>query len=263
LNEVLANRLIDRTKVARLLEAFRERPAVDRAALVDLLLKVSDLICEMPDITELDINPVLAGPDGLIAVDARIGIARRPSKDGPYDHMAIHPYPRHLVQMDHLADGSPLTIRPVRPEDAQSEQAFVRNLSPEARQMRFMGTMTELSPEMLARFTQIDYRREMAFVAITQEEGEPHQQGVARYVINPDNKSCEFAIVVSDEIQHQGIGTRLMKALMGAARDHGLSVIEGTVLKRNTKMLHLMTDLGFTITPQADDPDVVVVDRWL
>lgn len=263
LNELLAERLIKRTRVARLLDAFRDRPAVDRAAVIDVLLRVSDMVCELPQIVELDINPLVAGPGGVLAVDARVRLARQPAKDGPYDHVAIHPYPRHLVRQDYLSDGTALTIRPIRPEDAKSEAAFVRDLSPQAKRFRFMGTMNELSDEMLARFTQIDYRREMALVAVVGETGRGEQHGVARYVINPDDTSCEFAIVVSDRLQGQGIGTRLMKALFEAARDHGLTRIEGAVLRENTGMLHLMEELGFTITPDADDRDCVLVERWL
>jgi len=263
LNAVLAQRLIDRTRVARLLGAVRDRPAADRQAVTEVLLRVSDLVCEMPEIVELDINPLFAGPNGALAVDARIGIARPPAKDGPYDHVAIHPYPRQLVRQTHLSDGRPLTIRPIRPEDAESEQSFVRRLSPEARQFRFMGALSELSPEMLARFTQIDYRREMALVAIVGQGDAARQTGVARYVINPDDESCEFAIVVSDEVQHQGIGTRLMKALMEAARDHGLTEIQGTVLARNAPMLDLMSELGFTVSRDPDDREVVLVARPL
>ncbi len=263
LNEVLARRLIGRTKVSRLLDAFRERPAVDRDAVIDVLLRVSDIVCELPEITELDINPLFAGPRGVIAVDARIGIARPPAKDGAYDHVAIHPYPRHLVQRGYLSDGTPLTIRPIRPEDAESEATFVRELSPEAKRFRFMGAMSELSPEMLVRFTQIDYRREMALVAIIEPGGKTEQVGVARYAINPDSESCEFAVVVSDRVQNQGIGTRLMKALMDAARDHGLTRIEGQVLKINAPMLQLMAELGFSESNAPDDPDIVHVERWL
>ncbi len=263
LNAVLARRLINRTRVSRLLDAFRDRPAVDHDAVIDVLLRVSDMVCELPEITELDINPLFAGPDGVIAVDARIAIARPPAKDGPYDHVAIHPYPRHLVARHHLSDGTPLTIRPIRPEDAESEASFVRELSPEAKRFRFMGAMNELSPEMLVRFTQIDYRREMALVAMTDNCGSAQQVGVARYVINPDNTSCEFAIVVSDRVQHQGIGTRLMKALMEAARDHGLTRIEGTVLKNNAHMLELMDELGFSERLDPEDRGVMLVDRWL
>lgn len=263
LNAVLANRLIDRTRVSRLLDAFRDRHAVKREAVVDVLMRVSDMVCELPEIVELDLNPLFAGPDGVLSVDARIVIKRPPSKDGPYDHMAIHPYPRHLVKEAHLSDGQILTIRPIRPEDAEAERNFVRDLSPQAKRFRFMGTINELSAEMLARFTQIDYRTEMALVALVGEEGHQKQVGVARYAINPDRRSCEFAVVVNDKLQHQGIGTRLMKALMDAARDHGLVSIEGTVLRENSQMLHLMEELGFHSERSTEDREIVVVQREL
>jgi acetyltransferase len=259
LNDVLARRLIGKTKVSRLLNAFRERPAVDRAAVVDVLLRISDMICELPEIVEMDINPLFAGPDRVVAVDARIKIHRPPAKDGPYDHMAIHPYPRHLVSRERLDDGSQLLIRPIRPEDAESEAAFIRDLSPEAKRFRFMRALNSLTPEMLVRFTQIDYRREMALIAV--EEGKTARQiGVARYSINPDNESCEFAIVVSDKNQHQGVGTRLMKALIRSARDHGVARMEGTVLRANRPMLELMQELGFLQSPVADDPEIVHIE---
>ncbi|MCZ7676463.1 MAG: bifunctional acetate--CoA ligase family protein/GNAT family N-acetyltransferase [Roseovarius sp.] len=263
LNQVLADRLINRTRVARVLGAFRDRAAVDRAAVIEVLLRVSEMVCELPQVVELDINPLIAGPGGVLAVDARIRVARPPARDGIYDHVAIQPYPRHLVRNEHLTDGTALTIRPIRPEDAESEAAFVRDLSPEAKRFRFMGTVNELSDEMLARFTQIDYRREMALVAMVGSGPEAEQHGVARYVINPDNTSGEFAIVVSDKLQGQGIGTRLMKALFAAARDHGLGKIEGSVLRENVGMLRLMEELGFTITPDPDDRECVIVEHWL
>jgi acetyltransferase len=263
LNEVLVNRLIERTRVAGLLKAFRNRAPVDRTAMINVLLRVSDLVCEFPEIDELDVNPLIAGPDGVVAVDARIGVSRPPASLGRYEHMAITPYPRHLVQQDFLADGTPLTIRPIRPEDAESEQSFVRELSEEARHFRFLYALHELPPDMLARFTQLDYSREMALVAFTVEGGKPIQQGVARYVINPDGTSCEFAIVVSDKRRQQGIGTRLMQALIDAARDHRLTVMEGKVIAANRSMLQLMSDLGFTIEHSADEPDVRLVQRRL
>ncbi|MFN0263791.1 GNAT family N-acetyltransferase [Tepidamorphus sp. 3E244] len=263
LNTVLANRQIDRTRVARLLQAFRDRPAVDRQAIVEVLLRVSDLACQFPQIVELDINPLFAGPDGVLAVDARIRIARPNARAGRFDHVAIVPYPGHLVREDFLSDGTPVTIRPIRPEDADSEQAFVRGLSSEARQMRFMHAVTELTPEMLARFTQIDYSREMALIALVEEDDGPAQRGVARYTINQDRESCEFAIVVSDDMQNRGLGTRLMIALMDAARDQGLRAIEGTVLAKNGGMMQLMEGLGFATRHDPDDPDVMIVERAL
>ncbi|MGE3245664.1 MAG: GNAT family N-acetyltransferase, partial [Beijerinckiaceae bacterium] len=263
LNGVLARRLIDRTRVSRLLDAFRDRPAVDRAAIVDVLLRISDLVCELPQVVELDINPLIAGPEGAIAVDARISIARPPATLRRYDHIAVTPYPRHLATESVLADGTILTIRPIRPEDAESEQTFVRELSAEAKMFRFMHALNELTPEMLVRFTQIDYAREMALIAITQEAEGPVQQGVARYVINPDETSCEFAIVVSDKRRHQGIGTKLMQALIASAREHGLRVIEGSVLSQNHRMLQLMKDLGFSVAHSPEDRSLYKVERWL
>lgn len=263
LNEVLANRLIDRTRVSRLLEAVRDREAVDRAGVIEVLRRVSELVTELPEVRELDINPLFAGPRGVLAVDVRIMVKRPPAGEGPYEHLVIAPYPKHLVREYHLDDGRPLTIRPIRPEDAESEQAFVRDLSPEAKQFRFMGALNELSPAMLAQFTQIDYAREMALVAVTGEAGKLHQHGVARYYINDDDSSCEFAIVVSDKLQNQGIGTKLMKLLMQAARDHGLTSIEGSVLARNQPMLDLMKDLGFSVRTNAAENDIVLVERQL
>lgn len=264
LNEVLANRLINRTRVSRLLDAFRERDPADRQAVVDVLLRVSDMVCELPEVVELDINPLFAGPDGVLAVDARVVVARPPARDGRYDHVAIHPYPRHLIRSTHLTDGTPLVIRPIRPEDAGNTKTFVAELSDEAKMFRFMGAMNELSPEMLVQFTQIDYRREMALVAMAELEPEAWTQlGVCRYVINPDDKTCEFAIVVSDKVQHQGIGTKLMKALFDAARQHGLDIMEGTVLRNNAPMLKLMKELGFVQRMDPDDRELVIVERWL
>ncbi|MBT8412808.1 MAG: bifunctional acetate--CoA ligase family protein/GNAT family N-acetyltransferase [Boseongicola sp.] len=262
LTAVLARRLIDRTKVSRLLEGFRDLAPVDTSAVIDVLLHISDLVCEVPEITELDINPLFAGPSGTIAVDARIRIAQTPSNQNRYDHVAIHPYPRHLVSHHHLPDGTPLIIRPIRPEDAESEAAFVRNLSPEAKRFRFMGALRELTSQMLVQFTQIDYRTEMTLIAAI-EGNTPRQVGVARYAINPDKTSCEFAIVVSDDLQHQGIGTMLMQALMKTARDKGLTRIEGTVLRDNEDMLDLMRDLEFEQSTDLDTPDVIRVSRAL
>jgi len=263
LNEVLARRLIKRTRVSRLLEAFRDRAPVDHDAVVDVLMRVSDLVCELPEVVELDINPLFAGPGGVIAVDARVKIKRLPSRARRHDHMAIAPYPRHLVRKEFLTDGTPVTIRPIRPSDAESEQAFVRDLSPEAKRFRFLSALRELSPKMLAEFTQIDYSREMALIALAEDNGKLVQHGVARYAINGDGESCEFAIVVSDRIQKKGLGTLLMNALMDTAREYGLKSMEGTVLAENAGMLQLMRELGFSIRPSQYEMAVMEVERPL
>ena len=263
LNEMIIRDLIGRTRVSGLLGQFRNMPAVDGGALAATLLGVSAMVCELPHIRELDINPLIADPTGVIAVDARIVVGRPAGSTEPYSHMAIHPYPSHLVDRWYLHDGTPMVIRPIRPEDAKIEDDFVRNLSPRSKYFRFMRALQELTPEMLVRFTQIDYFREMAFIATTEVDGEEIQVGVGRYVTNPDGGSCEFAIVVGDDWRRKGIGSRIMTALMEVARSRGLRRMEGEILSENHDMLTLMKSLGFTMSPCEDDPTVQMATRPL
>jgi acetyltransferase len=263
LNPFIAHDMIERTQLARLLGPFRGQPAVDPRPIAEILSRVSDIVSELPEIVELDINPLLASAEGVLAVDARIVIARANLGARPYDHMAIHPYPASLVRRDQLADGTPIVIRPIRPEDAQIEQAFVRGLSDESRYFRFMQEITELTPEMLTRFTQLDYDREMAFIAIvTTNEGE-REIGVSRYVMQPDGTSAEFALVVADEWHEHGVGTRLMQALFDAARARGLATLDGEILRSNGPMLHLVTSLGFATNEREGDVNAVRVTKVL
>lgn len=262
LNPFIAADLVARTRVARLLDSFRGLPAADREAVVDTLLRVSELVCELPHVCELDINPLLADEGGVVALDARVVVDFPGAPKGPYGHMAIHPYPAHLETRWQLPDGTDVMIRPIRPEDAELEQAFVRKLSPESRYFRFMRTLAELTPEMLVRFTQIDYDREMAFLACVVRDGSETEVGVARYVTNPDRRTCEFAVVTADEWQGKGIAARLMTELMRVARERGLQQMEGEVLAANARMFHLMRSLGFVVGP-SEDPAVHVVTKEL
>jgi acetyltransferase len=262
LNRRLASDLIDRTKAAKLLEQFRHMPPANREALIDVLLRVSTMACELPWIQEMDINPMIIDDLDAIAVDARIMVDfPRPSTD-PYNHLAIHPYPVNLVNRTQLPNGTNIVIRPIRPEDADLEQTFTRQLSNEAKYFRFMSSVQELTPEMLTRFTQIDYHNEMALIAVTDEGNHEIERGVGRYVTNQDKKSCEFALVVSDQWQRQGIAHKLMHQLMEIARDRGLERMEGEVLSNNFKMLDLMKSLYFNISTSAEDSSIkeVVVD---
>jgi acetyltransferase len=259
LNERLANNLISRTKIAKMLGKFRNLPPANVDALVDVLLRVSNMACELPWIEEMDINPLFVDERGVTAVDARIVVGiPRPSTD-PYNHMAIHPYPSDLETHWQLPDGTDVTIRPIRPEDAEIEADFVRNLSEETKYFRFMHAVHELTPEMLVRFTQIDYNREMALIAVTNDDGHEVEHGVVRYVTNPDKNSCEFALVVSDELQGHGIGQRMLTRLMEVARSRGLDMMEGEVLASNRKMLDLVRSIGFQVQPSDDDPSIKYV----
>jgi acetyltransferase len=256
LNRRLASDLIDRTKAAKLLDQFRHMPPANREALIDVLLRVSTMACELPWIQEMDINPLIVDDQDAVAVDARIRVDfPRPSTD-PYHHLAIHPYPVNLVNRTQLPNGTNIVIRPIRPEDADLEQTFTRQLSDEAKYFRFMSSIQELTPDMLTRFTQIDYHNEMALIAVTDENNHEIELGVARYVTNPDKKSCEFALVVSDQWQRQGIGHKLMHQLMEIARDRGLERMEGEVLSNNFKMLDLMKSLYFNISTSAEDSSI-------
>jgi acetyltransferase len=263
LNHRLARDLVARTKVSKLLGAYRNVPAVDENALIDALLAVSAIACELPWIKEMDLNPVIADESGLIAVDARISVDYPTLSTNPYNHLAIHPYPAHLVRKVQLNDGTDVTIRPIRPEDAETEAKFVRELSPESKYFRFMNTFHELSQEMLVKLTQIDYHNEMALTALIAGRDGDEQIAVARYATNADKKSCEFALVVADDWHGRGLGHYLMQDLMAVARDNDLDLIEGQVLAKNSRMLKLMSSLGFEISNDSEDGTIKHVVREL
>lgn len=263
LNSFLVGNMIRKTHISKLLGAFRHMPPVDMAALESVLLRVSEMVCELPWIKEMDINPLIVDEAGAYAVDARIVVDFPPSSASRYAHMAIHPYPTHLVTRWQLPDGTDLTIRPIRPEDAELEQVFVRGLSEESKYFRFMDSLQELSQSMLVRFTQIDYDREMALIAVLELDGQEKELGVCRYITMPDGESCEFALVVADEWQHKGIGNKLMSILFDVARAKGLKIMEGEVLAKNRSMLGLVGRLGFVVNTSEEDASIKRVVKQL
>ncbi len=254
LNPYLARDLIAGAPVARSLDALGDLPAADRAALESVLLALSDMACELPWISELRIDPLLLDEQGALAADVRMVIDPTvdPGSDR-YAHMAIHPYPAHLRRQWAMPDGSVVTVRPVRPEDAGLERAFIASLSPQARRMRFMAGEGEVPPSLVARMTQIDYDREMALVATVVDGGVECQIGSARYARLPDGVSVEFAVVLSDAWQRRGLGRRLMAAIIDSARVGGARSMAGDVYADNTGMLAMMKALGFAILPHPED----------
>jgi acetyltransferase len=253
LNAFLVADMVRSTRVSKLLGAFRNLPPADMKALEAVLLRVSEMVCELACIDELDINPLIVDETGAVVVDARVVVRDAPPMRR-YAHMAIHPYPVDLVTTWQPREGPPITLRPIRPEDAEMEQAFVKGLSDQSRHFRFMNSLRELTPAMLARFTQIDYDRELAIIAVQETEGREAELGVARYVMNPDGETCEFAIVVADEWQGKGLARRLLEMLIDVARSRGLKAIMGHMLSMNQPMIKLAENLGFTISEAADDP---------
>ena len=266
LNQFLARRMISKARSAAVLGAWRGMPPANAEALEHLILRVSEMICELPELQELDINPVIIDEFGAAVVDARAVVGKAASsavgsgfnaRGTPYSHMAIAPYPNAFTRHVVTSDGVNCQFRAVRPEDAEMLQQFVRNLSSEARYFRFLSTMVELSPSLLARFTQIDYDREMAIVA-TVHEGSPNERviGVTRYLLNADAVTAEFALVVADDFYGRGVGSALMTAICDIARSRGLAAIIGQVLATNSSMLKLMKRLGFVEDRDPDDPDL-------
>jgi acetyltransferase len=280
LNQFLARRLIERSRVAETLAEWRGAPAVDMAALERLLLRVSEMVCALPQLRQMDINPVLVDADGAVAVDARIVIGDGPAGAGSsagggprpgdeYPHLAILPYPTRLAREWPLTGGGQALLRPIHPDDGQLLQAFVRGLSPQSRWFRFASHMRELPERLLARFTLIDYDRELALVAVVKvppAEDAPDGErmvGVVRYITNPDGTSCEFSLAVADSHHGQGLGSRLMGAIIDAARAKGLAQIVGLVLAGNAPMLRLMGHLGFSVGPFPEDPDFKLASKAL
>ncbi len=264
LNEYLSRELINGTRAARFLRNFRNLPSANVDALVEVLQRISEMACELPEVREMDINPLLVDEHGVTAVDARVIVAPPATSTQHYGHMAIHPYPPELETFWQLPDGTELKIRPIRPEDAGIEQSFVQGLSERSKYMRFMRSLDKLDPLTLARFTQIDYDREMALVAVVNEHTDQARLlGVARYISNSDRQSCEFALTVADAAQGRGIGRVLMQRLMTVARDRGLDIMEGEVLTKNSSMLRLAERLGFRTVQHAYDPELVQVRRHL
>ena len=262
LSRRLALDLITGTRTARYLGASRELPAADLEPIVRMLLQVSALVCALPWVRELELNPVQVTAVGAAIVDARISVDPRceARRDG-YRHMAIHPYPIELVRDARLADGTTIHVRPIRPEDAELERAFVAGLSDETRYFRFFYRLHELTPAMLARFTQIDYDREMALVGVADDEGRPAFAAVARYTMNPDQESAEFAVVVADRWQKRGVARVLMERLIECAGRRGIARLEGTVLRANHAMLRFCERLGFALRDDPSAAEQVIVVR--
>ena len=276
LNQYLAHHLINRSRIAQTLGDWRGAPAVNQEAIEHILLRVSEMACELPQLLEMDINPIIVDENGAIAVDARIAISNSPilkhSQVGLYNHLAILPYPHQYEQVCPLKDDGEYLIRPIHPDDADMLKLFYKSMSPESRYFRFISNSPDLPPAMAAKFTLIDYDREMALIALFREkqiddEGKLVETqriiGVSRYSTNPDKASCEFSLAVADSFGGQGIGSRLMISIMEVARDKGLDEIDGLVLSKNPGMLKLMRSLGFTVEPMVDDPDFKIVRKKL
>ncbi len=260
LNAPLARALVERTRIAKLLHGWRDVPAADMDAVTGVLVALSELLAAEPRIAEIDINPLLADAQGVIALDARVRVSA--SAPAGAHHFAIQPYPAEWVeQLDW--QGRQLTLRPIRPEDEAQHLAFLGMLSPEDVRMRVFYSRRSIERSELARLTQIDYEREMAFIATALLVGGGEETlGVARAVCDPDNDTAEFGVIVRSDIKGGGLGERLMLKLIAYLKRRGTRQLVGSVLHENLRMLQLARDLGFTVqpVPHGDDAHPVVLD---
>ena len=243
LNVNLARELVSRTRISRLLAGYRNRPPVDREAVYRTLLQASQLVTDIPEINELDINPVLADEHGVIALDARIHLV--PSEATGPQRLAIRPYPRELEEPIDF-HGRPVLLRPIRPEDEPAHREFFSRLNAEDVRYRFFHVIRELVHSDLARLTQIDYDREMAFIATAKNESDqPETLGVVRVVADPDNRQAEFAIIVRSDLKGKGLGARLMEKIVRYSRERGTGELIMSVMAGNRGMLGLAERFNF------------------
>jgi acetyltransferase len=258
LDMMLARRLMERTRIARLLKGYRDRPAADLDAIAAILVKISMLAADFPEIGELDINPLLANEHGVIAVDARAFVRRTDAGSaGRNSHFAIRPYPRETESRETLPDGAQVLIRPVRPEDERYYADFFAHLSEEDVRMRLFSPRKSLSHAFVARLTQIDYAREMAFIAISPEDNK--LIGVSRMIASPDYDRAEYAVIVRSDYKGKGLGWALMQKLIAYAQGEGLKEMYGHVLAVNVTMLKMCRELGFTVKTDPDDASIFLV----
>jgi acetyltransferase len=245
LNLTLAHEMIERTRVFGLLRGYRGRPAVDLDAVALTLVKLSQLVTDLDEVAEFDINPLLASPTGVMALDARFVLAEQPKGIA---RLAIRPYPAELETDIVLEDGRPQRLRPIRPEDEPALQRAFSRLSPQTIRLRFFLPMKRLTHAMAAQLTQIDYDREMAFVLVDPGAAGPSEiHGVVRLSADPNGERAEFAIVVEDAMTGHGIGRMLMHHIIDYGSSRGIREIYGDVLSDNGAMLDLCRHLGFKV----------------
>lgn len=260
LDLALARDLIARTRVSRVLAAYRDVPAADVDAVALLLVKLAQLAADLPEVRELDLNPVLADERGLLAVDARVAVApAEAAPRGPAGHprFAIRPYPTEWERRTTLRDGTRILARPVRPEDEPLYGPFFAAVTPQDLRLRFFAPVKEFGHAFIARFTQIDYARAMAFIAIDEASG--GMLGVVRLHADANYERGEYAVLVRSDLKGRGLGYLLMQMIIEYARAEGIEVIEGQVLSENTAMLSMCKELGFEIASDPHDPSTCVV----
>jgi acetyltransferase len=257
LNDLLARRLMARTRVWQLLQGYRGRPPAHIEAIIEVLIRLGQLTADLPEVRELDINPLLADAAGVVALDARLRIA--PAQRPGSARLAIAPYPKELETAERLRDGTVLRLRPLRPEDEPLLHDLAAHMSHEDLRLRFFTPVQGLTHAVAARLSQLDYDRELALLA----EHDGTALGVVHFFADPDKLRAEYAIAVRNDWKGRGIGYLLMTRLMDIARQRGVGELLGEVMRENEPMLQMCRELGFSIVPQPADPTIMLVRKIL
>jgi acetyltransferase len=258
LNRTLARRLIERTKIYRVLQGVRGRGPIDFDGLETLLVRFSQLLVEQPEIEEVDMNPVLASPERVIALDARLVLCPADRiQDRP--RLAIHPYPNQYTAPFRLRGGAEAVVRAIGPEDEPLIVELHASHSAHTLRMRFFSLVKTLSRDSLIRLCHLDYDREMALVAVSGQGPEAKILGVSRYYLHPESGDAEFALVIRESVQRQGLGRHLLGRLIEIARERGVKRLVGLVLRENGPMLALTAAMGFGPPEQVEENVVRVV----
>ncbi|KFG67166.1 bifunctional acetate--CoA ligase family protein/GNAT family N-acetyltransferase [Microvirga sp. BSC39] len=253
----LAHDLIARTRVSRRLKAYRDVPAADEGAIALTLVKLAQMAADLPEIRELDINPLLADETGVIAVDARVAVAPETRKGSGHPRFAVRPYPKEWERTIGLRSGRNAFVRPVRPEDEDEFRRFFEKITPEDLRLRFFAPVRDFSHTFLARLTQLDYARAIAFVAFDGETGE--MMGAVRLHADANHETGEYGILLRSDLKGLGLGWELMRLMIEWAKVEGLREVEGQVLRENSTMLDMCRSLGFAIRIDPDDPELRLV----
>jgi acetyltransferase len=255
LNALLARDQMARTRIWRLLQGYRGKPAAAIDAIAEVLIRLGQIAADLPEIRELDINPLLADAEGVIALDARIRVTQAAQPGAA--RLAIAPYPAELASRETLRDGPVIELRPIRPEDEPLVHDLVAHMSPEDLRLRFFTPIRSLTHRFAARLTQIDYDREMALVALESRT----VLGIARFFADPDREKAEFAVAVRTDWHGRGVGYVLMKRLIEVARQWGIGELVGEVLSDNGPMLAMCRELGFAIRRDPADVSIMRVRK--
>ncbi|MFZ5450789.1 MAG: GNAT family N-acetyltransferase [Thermodesulfobacteriota bacterium] len=251
LNVHLAQSLMKRTRIYRVLQGYHQFPPANLELLVELLVRISQLVTDFPEIVELDLNPLLLIGNRVVAVDAHITM--EPSTVPAPRHLIISPYPNQYESHWLLRDGTPILLRPMKPEDEPLVLDFLHKCSDETIYFRYFRLIKKWTHEMLIRFTQNDYDRELGLMAVAQPPSPEVMLGVSRLVMDPDRKTGEFAVIVGDPWQGKGLGPKLLEQLIAVARDQGLEILYGDVLVQNKPMLEMAKKAGFELKRAAED----------